>query len=244
MRTEQSGEGQSRGHANREQMDSRSMAWLKNRVHEKLMQTTEAAELSGLDARALARSVDGISSAILSEEGLALAGRVREEIVRDVVNEIHGYGPIQSLLEDASITEIMVNGPNQVYIERQGKISRTDKVFTDDGHIMRIIERIVMPLGRRIDESSPMVDARLPDGSRVNAIIPPLAVKGPTLTVRKFSREPYTITDLINFGTLTEEMSTFLRACVKARLNVIISGGTGSGKTTTLNVLSSFIPNT
>lgn len=189
------------------------------------------------------QEVHAATSEILSSENLALPVRVREQIVANVINEIVGYGPIQSLLDDPTITEIMVNGPNQVYAERGGKLFLTDKIFRDDQHVMRIIEKIVMPLGRRIDESSPMVDARLPDGSRVNAIIPPLSIKGPTLTIRKFSREPYTVEDLISFGTLTREMAEFLRACVVARLNIIISGGTGSGKTTTLNVLSSFVPN-
>jgi len=147
------------------------------------------------------------------------------------------------LLGDVSITEIMVNGAQKVYIERQGKIEKTNLAFESDDHLMRIIDRIVSPLGRRIDESSPYVDARLPDGSRVNAIIPPLALNGPTLTIRKFSKIPLTIDDLIRFGTITPEAIEFLNACVVARLNVIVSGGTGSGKTTSLNVLSGFIPN-
>lgn len=136
----------------------------------------------------------------------------------------------------------MVNGPSQVYVERGGKLELSYVQFRDDEHVMSIIEKIVAPIGRRIDESSPMVDARLPDGSRVNVIIPPLALKGPTITIRKFSKDPYTIDDLIRFGTVTKDMAVFLEACVKARLNIFVSGGTGSGKTTTLNVLSSFIP--
>jgi pilus assembly protein CpaF len=154
-----------------------------------------------------------------------------------------GFGPLETLLGDESITEIMVNGAQKVYIERQGKIEKTNLAFESDDHLMRIIDRIVSPLGRRIDESSPYVDARLPDGSRVNAIIPPLALNGPTLTIRKFSKIPLTIDDLIRFGTITPEAIEFLNACVVARLNVIVSGGTGSGKTTSLNVLSGFIPN-
>jgi pilus assembly protein CpaF len=145
-------------------------------------------------------------------------------------------------LNDETITEIMVNGPNQVYVERSGKLERTDVVFRSDEHVLHIIEKIVAPLGRRIDESSPMVDARLPDGSRVNAVIPPISLVGPSITIRKFAKDPFTIDDLINFGTLSLEMAAFLEAAVKARLNVVVSGGTGSGKTTTLNVLSSFIP--
>ncbi|MCL6520223.1 MAG: CpaF family protein [Armatimonadetes bacterium] len=208
-----------------------------------MMDEMDPKRLGTLDRHALSREVHAVTADVLASENLALPVRVREQIVADVINEIIGYGPIQPLLDDPTITEIMVNGPNQVYAERGGKIFLTDKIFRDDQHVMRIIEKIVMPLGRRIDESSPMVDARLPDGSRVNAIIPPLSIKGPTLTIRKFSREPYTVEDLISFGTLTREMAEFLRACVIARLNIIISGGTGSGKTTTLNVLSSFVPN-
>jgi pilus assembly protein CpaF len=179
----------------------------------------------------------------MDEEGVSLTGRMRQRLITEVMHEVSGYGPIQPLLDDPTITEVMVNGPRQVYIERYGKIEKTDRIFKDNGHVMRIIEKIVAPLGRRIDEGSPMVDARLPDGSRVNAIIPPLSVKGPTITVRKFSKVPYQVDDLIRFGTMTDGIAEFLRGCVEARLNILISGGTGSGKTTTLNVLSSFIPN-
>lgn len=224
-------------------LNIRRLLDLKAKIHQKMMDEMDPKTLGTLDRLALSREVHSVTTDVLASENLALPVRVREQIVADVINEIIGYGPIQPLLDDPTITEIMVNGPNQVYAERGGKLFLTDKIFRDDQHVMRIIEKIVMPLGRRIDESSPMVDARLPDGSRVNAIIPPLSIKGPTLTIRKFSREPYTIEDLISFGTLTREMAEFLRACVIARLNIIISGGTGSGKTTTLNVLSSFVPN-
>ena len=225
------------------QLSSHGMMLLKGRIHERLIDDMDPVELSQLDDAAMTREIDKMTSTVLSEEGIALPLRIRRSIVEDVIDEVAGYGPIQPLLDDPAITEIMVNGPRRVYAERGGKISLTDKVFRDDSHIMRIIEKIVMPLGRRIDESSPMVDARLPDGSRVNAIIPPLSVTGPTLTVRKFSREPYTTADLVNFGTLTQDMADLLSACVTARVNIIISGGTGSGKTTTLNVLSSYVPN-
>ncbi len=166
-----------------------------------------------------------------------------KKIVQEIINDITGYGPINPLLQNPEITEVMVNGPDMVYVEKEGKLEFTDIKFRDDAQVMQVIEKIVSPLGRRIDESSPMVDARLPDGSRVNAIIPPLSLNGPVITIRKFSKDPYTIEDLINFGTLSEEMAVFLNACVKAKINIFICGGTSSGKTTTLNVLSSFIPN-
>src|SRR6476646_5347436 len=163
--------------------------------------------------------------------------------VRRQIEEIFGVGPWEPLLRDESISEVMVNGPRQVYIERSGKLELTNVVFQNDDHVMRIIDRIIAPIGRRVDESSPMVDARLTDGSRVNAIIPPLSLVGPVITIRKFSASPFTVDDLVRFGTATPDMFDFLRACVEARLNIFVSGGTGSGKTTTLNVLSSFIPN-
>jgi pilus assembly protein CpaF len=166
----------------------------------------------------------------------------RREIVRQLTDDILGYGPIEPLLRDDSVTEVMVNGFDKVYVERNGKLERSDVRFVDESHVMRIIDKIVSQVGRRVDESSPMVDARLPDGSRVNAIIAPLALNGPTLTIRKFSRDPYTINDLITFGTLTARSAQFIAAGVKGKLNVLISGGTGTGKTTTLNAVSAFIP--
>jgi pilus assembly protein CpaF len=164
------------------------------------------------------------------------------EVVDELINDLTCFGPISPLLLDEDVSEVMVNGPNQIYCERKGKLILTSLKFRDNQHVMNVIDNIVAPLGRRIDESLPMVDARLPDGSRVNAIIPPLALNEPTMTIRKFSKEPYQIEDLIKFGTVTEEIAIFLDACVKARLNIFISGGTGTGKTTTLNVLSNFIP--
>ncbi|MHB0998498.1 MAG: CpaF family protein [Armatimonadota bacterium] len=222
-------------------LDSHNIKYLRDKMHTQLLNTIEASELSRMSHAELSSSAEAVVSAVLLEQSIVLTSSAREQLARDIINEVRGYGPIQPLLDDPSITEIMINGPNNVFIEKNGKIQHTDKVFNDDSHLMRVIEKIVNPLGRRIDESSPMVDARLPDGSRVNAIIPPLSIKGPALTIRKFAREPYTIDDLISFGTLTKEMSDFLKACVSARLNIIVSGGTGSGKTTTLNVLSSFI---
>jgi pilus assembly protein CpaF len=178
----------------------------------------------------------------LETEGTQLTRADRARLFEQIVADILGYGPIQPLLDDETITEVMVNGPKQVYIERGGKLVRTDVNFINDEHIMRVIDRIISPLGKRCDESSPYVDARLPDGSRVNVIIPPLSLVGPSITIRKFARNPLTTDDLISFGTLTQEMVTFLRASVEAKLNIIVSGGTGSGKTTLLNVLSGFIP--
>lgn len=166
----------------------------------------------------------------------------RGEILRQVMDEIIGYGPITPLLRDETISEVMVNGPQQVYVERRGKLELTRVVFRDNEHLYNIIERIIAPLGRRIDESAPMVDARLPDGSRVNAIIPPLALNGCVLTIRKFSSQLLKIEDLIRNGTLSVPMAKFLEACVKGRLNIVVSGGTGAGKTSTLNIISSFIP--
>jgi pilus assembly protein CpaF len=181
---------------------------------------------------------------ILDRESSLIARDERNRLIRDIVNEALGYGPIEPLVQDPVITEVMVNGPNQVFIERAGKLYKTDIRFRDDAHVMRIIDKIVSEVGRRVDESQPYVDARLPDGSRVNAIIPPLALNGPCLTVRKFSREPYTDEDLIHFGTMTPEVREVLRACVRGKLNILISGGTGSGKTTLLNVMSAYIPET
>jgi pilus assembly protein CpaF len=188
------------------------------------------------------RQIEEIFGKVIDEEGLALTRAERVRMLEQITDEIIGLGPLEPLLRDESITEVMVNGPRQVYIERSGKLELTNVVFQNDDHVMRIIDRIIAPIGRRVDESSPMVDARLTDGSRVNAIIPPLSLVGPVITIRKFSASPFTVDDLIRFGTATADMFDFLRACVEARLNIFVSGGTGSGKTTTLNVLSSFIP--
>ncbi|RDV84061.1 CpaF family protein [Ammonifex thiophilus] len=186
--------------------------------------------------------VERVARALVERHGGSLPRFEQQRLAEELVQEALGLGPITPFLEDPEISEIMVNGPHQVYVERKGKLELTPVTFRDDAHVLQIIERIVAPLGRRIDESVPMVDARLPDGSRVNAIIPPLSLNGPVLTIRKFSATPLTMEDLIRLGTLTPSMARFLEACVKARLNIVVSGGTGSGKTTLLNVLSSFIP--
>jgi pilus assembly protein CpaF len=179
---------------------------------------------------------------VYNKTGLQLSETLRQQLFRDVFDELIGYGPIQMLLDDPNVTEVMVNGPKRIYVERQGKIVRTNVVFDNNEHLIRVIERIVLPMGRRIDADSPTVDARLPDGSRVNAVIPPVAIDGPALTIRKFSRERLNVQQLIEFGTLTPQMAELLKACVVSRLNIVISGGTGSGKTTLLNVLSGYIP--
>ncbi len=180
--------------------------------------------------------------AILEEERIVLSRVERERLFEQIVAEILGLGPLEPLLADESITEIMVNGPKMVFVERKGKLERVNVTFESDEHVMRIIERIVAPLGRRIDESSPMVDARLKDGSRVNAVIPPISLVGPVLTIRKFFKHPLTVEDLIRYGSVTPEAMEFLKACVVAALNIVVSGGTGTGKTTFLNILSGFIP--
>ena len=179
---------------------------------------------------------------VLDDNPMNVPRGERARIVADICDEILGLGPIEPLLKDESITEVMINGPKKIFVERKGKLQLTNVQFHDDAHLMTIIERIVSPLGRRVDEASPLVDARLADGSRVNAIVPPLSLIGPCVTIRKFTKNPLSIDNLVGFGTLSEEMAEFLEACVKARLNIMVSGGTGSGKTTTLNVLSSFIP--
>ena len=179
---------------------------------------------------------------IIEQSGLPMTGPERASLIDEIVNDITGLGPLEPLLRDPSITEIMVNGPSRVYIERRGKIERVNVSFINDEHVERIIDRIISPIGRHIDDTSPRVDARLPDGSRVNAIIEPVSLIGPVITIRRFSATPYTVQDLIDFGTATPEMFEFLRCCIQAKLNLFVSGGTGSGKTTMLNVLSSFIP--
>ncbi len=224
---------------------------LKQAVHKRLI---DELDLKRLDVMAISRDIEKakqlrektekVISNILAEKaaGLISSYEVRKELVKEIADEALGLGPLEDLLRDPEVTEVMVNNKDQVYVERHGKIELTNKKFISNEQVRAVIERIVAPLGRRIDESVPMVDARLPDGSRVNAIIPPLSLKGPSLTIRKFSRERYTMEDLVRFDTLTGDMADFLRACVLLRKNMIVSGGTGSGKTTLLNVLSHYIP--
>jgi len=215
---------------------------LKSRIFNKVVEEVSISHEDEDDMHAIEDEILKIVNEVIENEAKYLTRNERNIITRDIINETIGFGPITPLLNDPEINEVMVNGPNQVYVERHGKLELSDITFRDNDHLFHIIERIVAPLGRRIDESSPMVDARLPNGSRVNIIIPPLALNGPTITIRKFSENPYTVNDLIRFGTMTAEVAQFLKACVEARLNIIVSGGTGSGKTTTLNVISSFIP--
>lgn len=197
---------------------------------------------AGLSRKELETIISGYVERALEDNPLVISRSERKRLVADICDEMLGLGPIEPLLKDSTVTEVMVNGPKAIYVERMGKLQKTDAQFQDTAHLMTVVDKIVTPLGRHIDEASPLVDARLKDGSRVNIIIPPLALNGPCITIRKFSQTPLSVENLISFGTLSEEMAIFLRACIKARLNIMVSGGTGSGKTTTLNVLSSFIP--
>ncbi len=211
-------------------------------VHQRLLTDTDYRTLQFMTEPELVERIRTLVEIVSRDREISLSARAKEQMLAEVLNEVVGYGPIQTFLDDPTISEVMVNGPDSVYIERRGKVEATTRRFMDDAHVMRIIEKIIAPLGRRIDESTPMVDARLPDGSRVNAIIPPISVVGPCVTIRKFSADPLTGEDLVGFGTFSETMLTFLQGCVNARLNIVVSGGTGSGKTTTLNVLSAMIP--
>ena len=215
---------------------------LRGEVHAALLATGDLRDLQRLSEFELFERIRSLTRETAQEQGLVLTGTMLERVQAEVFAELRGFGPLQSLLDDESVTEIMVNGAARVFVERSGRLEACDVTFTDDGHLMRIIDKIISPLGRRLDEAMPMVDARLPDGSRVNAVIPPVALCGPALTIRKFSKVPLTPEDLVVRGTWTEEIMLFLQACVRGRVNIIVCGGTGSGKTTTLNVLSSFIP--
>jgi len=214
---------------------------LKTRIQNKLLAELDPT-MDVTKTEEVRLTIEEMFDATLAEENIILSRVERQRLFEQIAAEILGYGPLEPFLADETITEIMVNGPRNIYVERKGKIERTNAAFESADHLMRIIDRIIAPLGRRIDESQPYQDARLPDGSRVNAIIPPLSLVGPVLTIRKFAKIPLTVENLIQFGTVTPEAIEFLKACVQARLNIVVSGGTGSGKTTLLNILSSFIP--
>ncbi len=215
---------------------------IRDLVQRKLISEFEGSDVNLSNQPQMRQMIETLFNQVLAEENLLYTRAARAQILDWVLADILGYGPLEPLLGDNTITEVMVNGHQTVYVERYGKIEKTNIVFEDNEHLMRIIDRIVAPLGRRVDEASPMVDARLPSGYRVNATIPPLSLDGPLLTIRKFAQTPYTAQDLIANGTLTPKLSNFLKACVQARVNIVISGGTGTGKTTLLNVISAFIP--
>lgn len=212
------------------------------RMHQMLIEELDADQISNLSAEERRKIVEQAAETLLRREMPSVGGITRDQIVTRVVDEVVGLGPIDALMRDPSISEIMVNAPDEVFFEREGILYLSDVRFRDHAHITRVIERIIAPIGRRVDESSPMVDARLPDGSRVNVIIPPVSPKSPTITIRKFRADKMTMDDLVKAGTITAEMVEFLKACVKVKLNILISGGTGTGKTTFLNALSAHIP--
>jgi pilus assembly protein CpaF len=217
---------------------------LKERIHKEFIETVNQQDISLFNLKGEQQEeLKEVMESIIEAKASNLSRTERSRLLKEVYNDVMGLGPIESLLNDSEITEIMVNGPYRVYVERKGKLDLSDVVFKDNAHVMNIINRIVSSVGRRIDESSPMVDARLSDGSRFNAVIPPVSLVGPSMTIRKFSKTPFTATDLIKFGSISPKMVSFLEACVKGKMNIIVSGGTGSGKTTLLNVLSGYIPN-
>jgi pilus assembly protein CpaF len=221
--------------------DDSNFVDIRSRVQNKLIGELDP-KLDLSNAAKVRQQVEDIFNTILDSENIVLTRTERTRMFESIAADILGFGPLEILLNDTEISEIMVNGPRHIYVERKGKLTKSDVVFNNDEHVMRVIDRIISPLGRRCDESSPMVDARLPDGSRVNAVIRPISLVGPCLSIRKFKKEGITVEDMIRFGTLNREMAEFLSASVRARLNIVVSGGTGSGKTTTLNALSSFIP--
>lgn len=215
---------------------------IRDSVQKSLLANSTNGNGSMLDAAKLKNMIEESFNQVLDEEKLLYNHDTREELLEWVIADIVGYGPIEPLLKDQDITEIMVNGHDEIFVERYGLIEETDVKFENEAHLRRVIDRIVSPIGRRVDETSPMVDARLPNGYRVNATIPPLSLDGPILTIRKFSARPFTGQDLITNSTMTVQLANFLKACVEARVNMVVSGGTGSGKTTFLNMLSAFIP--
>jgi pilus assembly protein CpaF len=217
---------------------------LKTRVHRQLIERLDLTKLAMLPADVVQQQIRRIVEDMLVDDATPLSRQEREQLVVEVQHETFGLGPIEPLMQDPTVSDILVNGAHEVYVERRGKLQKTNAIFRDDAHLMQVIERIVSAVGRRVDESSPMVDARLKDGSRVNAIIPPLALDGPVLSIRRFAVDPFKMADLLQFGALTEQLAEVLRGAVQARLNILVSGGTGAGKTTMLNILSNYIPAT
>ena len=216
---------------------------LKEHIHGKLVEKLDLTRISDLEGDSLRREIRVVVEHLCDTENPLLNRSERERLVEEVLDEAFGFGPLELLLKEEGVADIMINGPKNVFLEKNGRIIKSEVTFRDNDHLLQILDRIVSKVGRRVDETSPMVDARLPDGSRLNAIIPPLALDGPSLTIRRFGSNPLTLEDLLKFGAFTPEMVMFMEGCMKARLNVIISGGTGSGKTTLLNTLSSFISN-
>ncbi len=215
---------------------------LKQTIHSKLVDKLDLSRLGELEGEQLRREIRSVVEHLCDAHNALLTRVERDRLVEEVLNETLGFGPLETLLKDPSISDILINGPHSVYVERGGRLERSSVTFRDNRHLLQIIDRIVSKVGRRVDETCPMVDARLPDGSRLNAIIPPIALDGPAVSIRRFGRNPLTVEKLLEFKAFTPEMIAFLEACCKAKLNMIISGGTGSGKTTLLNVLSGFIP--
>jgi pilus assembly protein CpaF len=225
-----------------DRQSNKSFEELKRLIHGKLVDKLDLSRVSDLEGDTLRREIRLVVERLCDTENPLLNRMERERLIDEVLDETFGFGPLEALLKDPTISDILVNGPHKIYVERRGKLEKTDVKFRDNDHLLQIIDRIVSKVGRRVDETSPMVDARLPDGSRVNAIIPPLALDGPSMSIRRFGANPLKLEDLLNYKAFTPEMAMLLEACIKARLNIVISGGTGSGKTTLLNTLSAFIP--
>src|SRR5579883_1116140 len=221
---------------------TKSFGELKRLIHGKLVDKLDLSRVSDLEGDTLRREIRLVVERLCDTENPLLNRMERERLIDEVLDETFGFGPLEVLLKDPTISDILINGPHKIYVERRGKMEKSDVKFRDNDHLLQIIDRIVSKIGRRVDETSPMVDARLPDGSRVNAIIPPLALDGPSVSIRRFGANPLKLEDLLNYKAFTPEMAMLMEACIKARLNIVISGGTGCGKTTLLNTLSSFIP--
>src|SRR5882724_1691180 len=236
------GGGQSMASAAGVAAANKSFEDLKRHIHGKLVEKLDFTRVKDLQSDALRKDIRRVIEHLCDTENPLLNRMERERLIDEILDETLGFGPLEALLKDPTISDILINGPHNIFVERRGKLEKTEIKFRDNDHLLQIIDRIVSKVGRRVDETSPMVDARLPDGSRVNAIIPPLALDGPSMSIRRFGANPLKLEDLLNYKAFTPEMAMLLEACIKARLNILISGGTGCGKTTLLNTLSSFIP--